>query len=51
MEIKIKIKRPGKGTVYVDFSCNAEETAQLIKATKKHDKRLAGKKEKKNNDM
>lgn len=50
MEIKIKIKRPGKGSLALSFVCTAEETAQLLKLEKKNQRRIA-KKEKKNNDM
>lgn len=50
MEIKIKIKRPGKGEVTLAFACSAEETAQLLKA-EKHDKRRIAKKQKNTNDM
>ena len=36
MEIKIKIKRPGKGKVVVNFSCTPAETYDLIKQMKHH---------------
>lgn len=47
MEIKIKIKRPGKGCVVMNFSCSEAETLHLLKL-EKQTQRLISKKEKKN---
>ena len=49
MEIKIKVKRHGKGSATLAFTCTAEETAQLLKAEKRNKLRIA--KKEKNKDM
>lgn len=46
MEIKIKVKRPGKGMVHVSFNCSAAELKDMIKAEKHSNKNT-----KKNKDM
>lgn len=50
MEIKIKVKRPGKGIVHAKFSCSAAELKDMIAASLKSEKHLR-KNTKKNKDM
>lgn len=50
MEIKIKVKRPGKGMVNVKFNCSAAELKDMIAASLLDEKHLR-KNKKKNKDM
>jgi hypothetical protein len=49
MEIKIKVKRPGKGMVHLEFNCSAAELKDMIAASTKAEKHL--RKNTKNKDM